>query len=284
MDRTRTAALLALAIVVTACAQQVSPTGADSSAPTSTVDPAAPSPATDSSADPVASPSSMPSPPTTASDGLAYECGTLALSPQDLDSAPPATELGDDGRAALDGTEVPPIDLDDGWRIIGEGPNELALVRELATPEQLGPGDVRTHEYLFVQYLQEVEDGPAWHLGSVGSCALRRELLDGLQTADLALDPDHPLDPAATTIHLLAIERDCASGQAATGRVEVVTHDLTDDQLQLHVGIRPLEGGAECPGNPPTPFTVELAEPLGGRVPVDIALLPPRPLEPFEAG
>lgn len=263
--------LLALGLVVAACGVASSTTGTDD--PSSGALPASRTPSSPSTSAPA---SPIPS-PVEQGDGLAYECGPIALSPAELDAAPPATELGPDGAAALQGVEVPPIEPADGWRILGEGPDELALIRELDQPIENGPGDVRTHEFLSASWLTEVNDGPGWYLNAFGDCALRRELLGDLETADLVLDPEHPLDPKATSVQLWAFERSCASGEAATGRLQVVSQLLTSDELQLHVGIRPL-GEANCPSNPPTSFTVELGERLGDRVPVDIAILPPRPL------
>lgn len=74
----------------------------------------------------------------------------------------------------------------------------------------------------------------------------------------------------------LVRERECASGQSAEGRIELVDLTLTAEQIQLHVGVQPLGGGQECPGNPPTPFTVDIGEPIGDREIVDTSVAPPR--------
>jgi hypothetical protein len=95
-----------------------------------------------------------------------------------------------------------------------------------------------------------------------------------LGPADLTLPSQPPA--GATSIDLLVHERACASGQSAEGRVEIIDVQETEDQVRLRIGVRPREGGQDCPGNPPTPFTVDLSEPLGERKIVDASIVPPR--------
>jgi hypothetical protein len=84
--------------------------------------------------------------------------------------------------------------------------------------------------------------------------------------------------PADTTLEVLVYERECASGQSAEGRIELVDLTLTAEQILLHIGIRALEGDQDCQGNPPTPFTVDLGERIGDREIVDSSVVPTRPL------
>ena len=145
--------------------------------------------------------------------------------------------------------------------------------------EPSGPGDVRSHEFLRVHTISgatNVPDG-AWVLDAQGSCTPRQDL-GWLGPADLAL-AEHP-SPEARQIELEVYERACASGQAADDRVEIVEQETSDEQLMLVVGVRPLDGDHTCPGNPPTPLTIHLDEPLGDRIVVDASTLPPQPLEP----
>ncbi len=207
-----------------------------------------------------------------------YVCGSLTFSAEELTGAPPADDLGADGRAALEGHAVEPVDPGDGWRVLAQAGSELELIRELDQPQPNGPGDVRTHEFLRVHTVTGVTNVPdgGWVLDVQGSCTLRQDL-GSLGPADLAL-AEHP-DPEAEQIELEVYERACASGQSAEGRVEIVEQELSDEQLSLVVGVRPLDGAQDCPGNPPTPVTIELDEPLGDRMVVDASTLPPQPLE-----
>lgn len=213
----------------------------------------------------------------TVDDDSAYRCGSVELTAAELAAAPPATDLGRDGQAALEGMEVPPIDPAAGWVVLSETAEEVELLRELDAPQDGGPGDVRTFEHLRIQTLTgatNVPDG-SWVLSAAGTCTPRLSL-DGLGAADLVLA--QPPTPDTTTVELEVHERACASGQPAEGRVEIVEQTLTDDQLRLVIGVRPRPGGQDCPGNPPTPVTVELDEPLGDRTVVDATTLPPRPV------
>jgi hypothetical protein len=207
-----------------------------------------------------------------------YQCGSVTFQADDLESAPPASELEPARRAAFRGYEVPPVDLDGGWKVLVDSEEQVAIIRELGDPFSNGPGDVRTHEVVQVSRSYgstNVPDG-AWVPDSAGSCTPRLDLAR-LGEADLVLAVTP--DPDATWVELEVYERACASGQPADGRVEVVEQQLTADQLRLVVGVRPLGGDQTCPGNPPTPLRVELDEPFGDRTVVDASTLPPLPVE-----
>lgn len=82
--------------------------------------------------------------------------------------------------------------------------------------------------------------------------------------AQWAIDPAARLTPEATEIPLLVGEVSCASGRSAEGRIDVDV-EYGEDVVVITARVRPLPGGQECPGNPPTPFVVSLDEPLGDR-------------------
>ena len=95
----------------------------------------------------------------------------------------------------------------------------------------------------------------------------------------VALDPDNPPDAESAEVHLLVTETACASGKPADGRVALERLVEHDDRVELVVGVEAPPGeGHSCPSNPPTPFTVELDEPLGTRPLVDVAVYPEREL------
>jgi hypothetical protein len=207
-----------------------------------------------------------------------YQCGSVTFQADELEGAPPATELEPARREAFRGYEVPPVELDGGWKVLVDTDEQVAVIRELGDPFSNGPGDVRTHEVVQVSRSHGSTNVPegAWVLDSAGSCTPRLDL-GRLGQAGL-VRPAVP-DPDATWVDLEVYERACASGQAANGRVEVVEQELTADQLRLVIGVRPLGGAQTCPGNPPTPLRIELDEPLGDRTVVDAATLPPLPVE-----
>lgn len=219
------------------------------------------------------------SPSATDSPGQAetYRCGSIELTQQELEEAPAATDLDEDARAALDGIEVPSIDPEDDWLVLWATDTELALIRQLEQPQDNGPGDVRTHEFVHVQTSQGATNLPegAWILDAAGTCTPRLEL-DGLGDADLAMPATPEAD--ATQVEVNVYEHACASGQPADDRIEIVQQRMTDEQLQLVIGVQPASGDQNCPGNPPTPVTIHLDQPLGDRTIVDASTLPPRPI------
>jgi hypothetical protein len=86
------------------------------------------------------------------------------------------------------------------------------------------------------------------------------------------------LEDDMTEIPLRVTEKACASGRSAEGRIEVLEATLTDSELRLDVGVVPFAGDQQCPGNPETPYTLVLDEPLGPRDVVDANSQPNRPI------
>lgn len=202
-----------------------------------------------------------------------YACGDYVVPLSILTKGLPATQLGADGQAALKGHEVrPPKDLDK-WRIIEETGERLAIISEDPRPHRSGDGTL-VHGFLLVERFgpADAEGRPSWHMRSSG-CTLRRQL-DGLGAATLTLDPAKPAE--GNTLGLLVTEQNCTSGQPATGRIQVVNVEETDQEVRLIVGVSPLSGSGlrTCQGNPPTSFTVELSQPLGNRTVRDVGVYP----------
>ncbi len=73
------------------------------------------------------------------------------------------------------------------------------------------------------------------------------------------------LSAGSTAIALDVIERACASATPADGRIVVRGLSYRQDAVVVTLGVIPLPGANDCPGNPVTPFTLELDEPLGDR-------------------
>jgi len=214
-----------------------------------------------------------------ATDVSIVTCGRSVYEPSDLADAPPASSLPEGPAGAVDDAGAPAFDPSRDWKVVHHADDRVDLVRELDEPIDIGGGDVRTHESLTVERITgatNVPDG-TWFLTSSSPCTQRLVTHDDLGAADVALA--ETASPGDTSVDLLVTERACASGQGAEGRIELVELNETTDQVQLRIGVRPPEGDAQtCQGSPPTPYTVELSEPLGDRGIVDISVVPPRPV------
>jgi hypothetical protein len=71
------------------------------------------------------------------------------------------------------------------------------------------------------------------------------------------------------------MERECASGRPADGRIADPIVEYGEDAITITVPVRRVEGGATCQGNPWTPFVLELDEPIGDRLLLDGGPWPP---------
>lgn len=217
--------------------------------------------------------------PASSPEGLAVDCGGSVYHPHALADAPSVSSLPAGPAGAVDDLGEPAFDPSKDWKVVHQSADRVDLVRELDQPVERFPGDVRTHESRTVELITDAPNVPdgTWLLTSSGACAQRLVTDDDLGDADLAL-AEAPA-PQATSLDLLVVERACASGQSAEGRVELVELAETADQVRLRIGVRPRDvDSATCPGNPATPFTVELGQPLGDREIVNASVVPPRPL------
>ncbi len=125
-----------------------------------------------------------------------------------------------------------------------------------------------------------LEEGRWIWQGSGGGCSQPHALAPpGLGQVDWTLDSTFPPPgPADTTIHVLVEEIDCRSGQPVGDRLTVPEIDARDNQILVAFAAKVPPGTSfECPGNPTTPVTVTLPEPLGNRTLADGAFVPPRP-------
>jgi hypothetical protein len=204
------------------------------------------------------------------------ECGGSVFDLSEFADAPLASSLPDGPAGATDDAGVPAFDSTQDWRVVHQSDERVDLLRELEGPLDNGGGDVRTHESRVLELItgaNNIPDG-TWLLTSAGPCVPRLLTDSDVNLADLTL-PEAPT-PNATSIELFVHERACASGADATGRIELVSLQETLEEVLVVIGVRPREGGQDCQGNPPTPFTVELREPLAGRSLLDASVVPPR--------
>lgn len=94
----------------------------------------------------------------------------------------------------------------------------------------------------------------------------------------LAEDPS----PSDQTLSLLVHEIECASGQPAEGRIAEPEVDYQEDAVLVTMRVERRSDSETCPGNPDTPYTLELKEPIGKRTLLDGGQTPPSTPEPAE--
>ena len=208
-------------------------------------------------------------------------CGRAVFERDALEDAPPLEALPDDPAgpaSAVDDLGEPAFDPTLDWKVVFASEERVELLRALDAPIVRGDGDVRTHESRTLEHHPDgFGDVPGtWFLMAAGECTPRLVAPAGMGVADLTLGSEP--QPDDTSLDVLVLERACANGETADGRVELLALEETDDEIRLHIGVRPREGASNCPGHPPTPFTVELDQPVGERTIVDVAIVPPRAL------
>ena len=93
--------------------------------------------------------------------------------------------------------------------------------------------------------------------------------------ATWAHDPAAEIGPETVEFTAWVTERACASGRSSEGRIVGPSVTIDDDAVVVTFRVRPLLGGQDCQGNPPTPVTVRLSEPLGERRLIDGGREPP---------
>lgn len=223
-------------------------------------------------------------PPTSTTDDpmLAYECNGRPIDAARYDADMRADELTGDAAAALAsvvddlGAGATPKDLGE-WVVTAESPTSITVLRPYDAVDDSGADhDVRIFEQLSAL---PATGEKGWMLTSSASCALAIDPTP-LTPAEVNLDPSALPEQDATQLALLVTERACNSGKDATGRVELITLEETEDAVIVHIAVRTSDDGmATCQSNPPTPFTVELESPLGDREIHDGALIIPRPFE-----
>lgn len=89
----------------------------------------------------------------------------------------------------------------------------------------------------------------------------------GSEPAEWIVRVDPP-DLHARVLPLLVLEQACASGARADGRVAVEVEE-SSEEVRITVAVRRLTGVQDCPGNPLTPVSVTLEEPVGDRRLID---------------
>ncbi len=214
-------------------------------------------------------PTAGPTLPTADASALRYTCDSRFPFTADLLTRPGGDELAATPLAAALRAHLAKQDLDidwlpdSGWTLLGEDETGAAFI---------APGG---DTGLLTVSLDHV--GRVWAVNGWGDCQPMRVLPPGLGDATWALPPEAAIGPATTEFVALVTERDCASGSPSVGRVVGPDILLLEDRVLVTFGVRPLGGDAQtCQGNPATPVSVVLPEPLGDRKLLDGSTLPPR--------
>ena len=104
-------------------------------------------------------------------------------------------------------------------------------------------------------------------------------LPEGANRVDVTFDPAFGRPgPSDTTLHLLVTEQACNSGAAMGDRLRGPQVVVSETEVAVAFAAVSQPGFFNCPGNPSTPVTVELDEPLGDRIVVDGLSFPRRPV------
>lgn len=207
-------------------------------------------------------------------DGRLLSCGDATWPEGGLDGLPALETLPEDVLAAVDDVGEPVVDRSLTWRVAVQDGPEVVLVRELE-PGDPEAADGATHAALS---LFRVDGDPTmppgtWHYASADVCTPR--LAEGNQGGRAEVRLADAPSPSDTSLQLLVMERACASGQSAEGRIVVDELELTATEVRLRVSVTPPPGDSQtCPANPWTPVEVDLGEPLGDRTVVDANLIP----------
>jgi hypothetical protein len=254
-------AVLTMVVIVAGCqAVAVSPSAEAVSSPSG-------SPASSQSSQPDVAPTIDP-------DWItrpALTCGDPGqLFPPEALEGPGLAELGPDPAAGvLRSTiaEVPPETPfpDGGWHRVIDRPDGVTFV---AAGDQETPWWAVTVGML----------GGTLQATGFGQCHLGIAAPVGVSFARWWLDPKGPpITPETTTLSVLILEQDCASGKPPKGRVLAPMIVTTADAIEIAIGIRKQLTGQDCPSNPPFPVEVVLPEPIGSRGLFDASEFPPRP-------
>jgi hypothetical protein len=118
------------------------------------------------------------------------------------------------------------------------------------------------------QTVSRVDNG-AWRWSGAqggGSCPLYYLVPDELNAVDWRLDPAVAPLASATTLDVLVTERQCVGGVVVGGRLRGPQVVMTEQAVRIAFAAVPPAGNEfTCPGNPESPVTVQLPEPLGAR-------------------
>ena len=144
----------------------------------------------------------------------------------------------------------------EGWQLLHQGAQEAILV------SRFEPG-------LAFVFLDKDQNAWVWGGSSIPAvpCDLQYTVPAGLHHVEWRLDPSVP-DPGPhdTELRVVLTESACVSGQKIGDRLVGPQTVITATSVRIAFAATPPPGDAfDCPGNPETPYTVQLPQPLGDR-------------------
>ena len=228
-------------------------------------------------------PSSTPTAPQALPADTVFKCGHDKVPLDRLTNPRPATGVQSAPRRAL--YKFQPGDIGDlaAYWIVDDEPERVSIIREHPR-RKAGTAAERTYDFASWEYVADAPGATTdWMFFGGATCVLKRTF-DGLNEATTTLDPRSLPHPGDRNIQLLVHELSCAGGQQATGRIRVPVLEVTVEEVRVAIGVTTQDGMQNCPGHPPTPYTLELPEPLGDRSLVDVSVYPHRELAPPRRG
>jgi hypothetical protein len=258
---------LAIALLLTACSELDNPSPAV---------PGSPSPAGTGSAPSDAGQTDVPTTPPSIDPalaaGLSVTCGGDRAFPAEsvLDQAGSENELDPASlalRQILTGPDGAGLNLPSaGWHRVIRTPTEALFVAPALLPAD--------SQWVMVSLMNAAG---TWTYDSAGACQMTVALAKGIGPASWWLDPAAGKQPVdATSVAAIVLERACASGASADGRVLPPVIRSGESTISVLVAIRHRPGDQDCQGNPPLAIRFDLGEAIGSRALLDGGEFPPR--------
>lgn len=120
-------------------------------------------------------------------------------------------------------------------------------------------------------------DGDAWTLAGMGSCRLQ-PALDPAYSWARASRPDGGLERQSRTVTVGVTEMACSSARDPSNFIQEPYLQETEESVTVYLTTTAPEGMNACPGRPPVPYELTLAEPLGDRALLDGSTYPATPV------
>jgi hypothetical protein len=153
-----------------------------------------------------------------------------------------------------------------GWRVLAETDDEILFGR--GAPPRLATAAITRNRV------------DRWTLLGVSIAKPLRAVRAGVRASSWRPDPDFPVAPRDTQLHILLTEQTMASGRLAEDRILPPEVALEDGRLIMRCFVRPLEGYTGRSSRHETPVVVELPEPIGERELIDGAIFWAPPAQP----
>lgn len=145
----------------------------------------------------------------------------------------------------------------EGWQILHQTDDRVHLVAKTESGT--------------LAHMYASNDGAGWSWAGASlagdPCELEFAIPEDLNTVDWRLDPEaEPLTPESTQIRVILSESPCVDGREIGDRLLGPEIVMTAGQVHIAFAAERPEGDAfTCPGNPDTPYVIDLPLPMGDR-------------------